>query len=791
MAEELVGKEKTYSAKTLEELEFGQVLEKVSKYCISSLGKEIILSLSPNDNLFQLRKDHVLVDEMISLITEDDPIPFEGLSDIRPLLHKSLVANSILSTGEFLKAADVFRVSRMIKNYFSTRLEKYTTLAEDCELLHSNRLLEKHINETVNETGEVRDTASRELSRIRREIQIKSNHLRKRLQVLLKKVSEDDMVQEDFVTMREGRFVLPVKVEHKRHISGIIHGYSQTGSTVFLEPQEIFEMNNEVSLLLNEEKREIYRILSNLTAEIGDDARLFLSSVEIMANLDSVISKARYALEFGGVMPEIWDNNEIFMKDIRHPLLVHAKGIKKVQPLSIEFDEGTRGHLISGPNAGGKTVSLKSIGLNILMALSGLFPLGICKTNYRTVFSAIGDHQSIENDLSTFSSQILNLQAILSECDNRSLVLVDEILSGTDPSEGSALAAGIMDTFIELNLFFIATTHQSTLKSYALSRTEIKNASLEFDDAKLKPTYHFLQGIPGNSYAFVLAKNLGLSPLVLDRAKNYLGSKQTELEESIAVLQKYRNETKKLKDEARKAKEKAEKEKRKYEEKFNAIKEKRQELIDKAKEEAFEIIQKSNALVENTIRKVQENKASFSEIKKKFNKEKQELEKEVKKKFKTDKKDKKADKKAHDFQQGDSVAMEDSTSVGTILEIDKDAAMALVDFNGVKFRLPFADLHPVETKPRVKSDHSDHFKFDAQARLDIRGKRAEEAIREVDDFLSRAVISNLTPLTIIHGKGTGALRQAIHDFLKYHPNVIEFRLGALVEGGAGVTVVEL
>lgn len=791
MAEEILEEVNSLYDDSLAQLEFRQVLEKVSKYCLSSLGSELIMRSLPTDNLFWLRKEHVFIDETISLLTEDDPMPFEGLRDIRPLLHKSLVANAVLSTKDLLRSSDVFRVSRMIKNYFETRLEKYPTLAEEGVLLHSNRLLEKHISEAIDEMGEVRDTASRELSRIRREIQSKSNHLRKRLSVLLKKVSEDDMVMEEFVTMREGRFVLPVKVEHKRHISGIIHGYSQTGSTVFMEPSEIFEMNNEVSLLINEEKREIYRILANLTAEIGDEARQFLASVNILANLDAVLAKAKYALEFGGVKPEIWDDKEIFLKDVRHPLLVHSKGIKKIRPMSISFDSKKRGHLISGPNAGGKTVALKSIGLNVTMALSGIFPLGICKTNYRTVFSAIGDHQSIENDLSTFSSQIIQLQNILSNCDNRALVLIDEILSGTDPQEGSALAAGIMDTFIELNLFFVATTHQSTLKSYALSREEIENASLEFDDGKLAPTYNFLQGIPGNSYAFVLAKSLGLSKLALDRAKSYLGNKQTELEESIAVLQRYRNEQKTLKDEARKEKIKAEKEREKYEKKFKEIKQKRRELIDKAKEEAYEIVQKSNALIENTIRQVQEEKKSFAEIKKSYNKEKNELEKEIKKKFVKEKVQKKEKVSSHEFKPGDSVALEDSNNVGYILEIYKDAKMALVEFNGVKFRLPFGQLFPTKAPVKPRSDHSDHFTFNAKSRLDIRGKRAEESLREVDEFLSKAIVSNLTPLTIIHGKGTGALKEAIHQFLRYHQSVKSFRLGTLVEGGAGVTVVEL
>ncbi len=365
------------------------------------------------------------------------------------------------------------------------------------------------------------------------------------------------MVQEDFVTMREGRYVLPIKAHVKRQLPGIIHGVSQTGSTVFLEPSEIIEMNNELNLLINEEQREIYKILQNLTKEISTEALSIMRTTEIIAHFDSILARAKFALEYGGIKPTISDERYIKLHKIKHPLLVVSKGAKNVIPLSIEFTEQKRGFLISGPNAGGKTVALKSIGLNISMALAGIFPLGLCTTDFRRVYTSIGDHQSIENDLSTFSSQMYQMREILANSDSSALALVDEIGSGTDPQEGGALASGILDTFIELNMFFIATTHQSSLKTYALNKDEIENASLEFNEDKLQPTYKFLSGIPGNSYAFFLAKSIGMSDLVIKRAKSYLGSKQKELEESISVLQKFRTEAIKAKAEAEKLKLKA------------------------------------------------------------------------------------------------------------------------------------------------------------------------------------------------------------------------------------------
>lgn len=771
--------------KSLNELEFGNVLNYIAKKCYSDNGKELILNSTLNQDIFWLRREHDLIEEMIHILTEDDNLPLEAINDIRPLLYKSLVQNAVLSTGELLEVSETIRTARLIKNYFEARDEKYIVLKEEISLIHVNRLIEKHIDEAIDETGEVRDTASKELSRIRREILSKSNHLRTRLNQILKKVSDQDMTQEDFVTMREGRFVIPLRTEHKRHIPGIIHGLSQTGSTVFLEPSEIIEINNDLSLLLNEEKREIYRILSNLTAEIGNEANDFLRTTGIMGHFDAIHAKANYSLEFGGVKPKILDESRIYLNAVRHPLLVHAKGIKNVIPLNIEFSNDIRGHLISGPNAGGKTVSLKSIGLSVAMALSGIYPLGECHTNFRMIYTSIGDHQSIEHDLSTFSSQIVKLKDILSAAEKDSLILIDEIGSGTDPHEGSALSAGILDTLIELKSFFIATTHNSALKSYAFARNVIRNASLEFDEQKLKPTYKFLEGIPGNSYAFQLSKNLGLSDLVLERAKSYLGKKQSELEESIALLHQYKSEAQKIKLEAIREKKLAEDKRQKYEQKFLEIKIKRESLINKAYEEAREIFNNANATIENTIREIKEQTKKTSEIKEFFQAEKDKLEsKIISTKTKSDRKNQDVVPIA-----GDTVTTQDSDSTGIILNIDRNN-VALVDFNGIKFKLPLEQLIKIEKKATKSKATSDFIRFDTKASTDIRGMRAYEAIPLVDELINNALMSSLEQVTIIHGKGTGALRHAIQEFLGTHHAIKSFRNGTLIEGGEGVTVVE-
>ncbi|MBX3042110.1 MAG: endonuclease MutS2 [Candidatus Kapabacteria bacterium] len=772
---------------SLKQLEFKAVLEFISRYSYSDLGKNYVLQSLPLENIGFLNEEHSLIDEMKNLLYRNENIPFDGLSDITHKLHKSKVENAIMSALEILTVADTIRSFRLLKSYFSEKSESSPLLSQMTSLLYENKILEKHIVDAIDDTGEVKDTATRELSRIRGEIRYKSQKLRARLEKILRKVVDENLVREDFYSVREGRFVLPVKAENKRVIPGIIHGISQTGATVFLEPSEIIEMNNELSFLNNEESREVYRILSNLTSEIGSNYFDLLRSLDIVTRFDGIYAKAKYAVNFGGIKPQITDENYIYLQNVRHPLLMHTGKEKSIIPLTIEFDGNHRGHLISGPNAGGKTVALKSIGLNILLALSGIFPLGFCRTNFRTVFASIGDHQSIEHNLSTFSSQMIQIKDILDNCDKDSLILIDEICSGTDPQEGAALACGILDTFINLNLFFIATTHQSSLKTYALNREEIVNASLEFDSIKLKPTYKFLSGIPGNSYAFALSASIGMSQLVLDRAKNYLGDKQTELETSIAVLQQYKAEAETLRNEAAQEKIKFEKLKDDYSKRISEVKSKKSEMIGTAKREAENIVRSANSLIENTIREIREEKKKISDIKNDFQIEKEKIVKSAQELSKTEN----APEVEESFAAGETVIMIDNNSKGTIIVVDEEDSMALVEFGGFKFRLSLNQLKKAKADKTVKKDTADYIKYDVKTRVDVRGMRADECLKKIDDFIQEALVSNVPQVTIVHGKGTGALKQAIHDFLKYQHYARSFRLGELVEGGAGVTVVDL
>ncbi|MFM7156269.1 MAG: endonuclease MutS2, partial [Bacteroidota bacterium] len=524
---------------SLLELEFPQVLQLIAQSALSELGRELILNARPIDDIAWLTVEHDRIGELRDLLVKGEVLPTEGISDIRNAVHKSMIAGSFLNASELLDVCEAMRACRLLTSYFKNKAESYPILAQFADGFYENRFLEKHITDAIDDTGAMRDTASKELAHIRREIVETSSRLRSRLNKLLSKVAAEDLVTEEFITQREGRFVLPMRASEKRTLPGIIHGVSNTGATVFVEPSEIVEMNNQLSLLLGEERREMIRILTMLTAEIASEAALILGSTDVLGHFDALFAKARYALDMNGMKPVISGDSSIELRHVYHPLLFARQGNKPI-PLSIEFGSGILGHLISGPNAGGKTVALKSIGLNIAMALSGIFPLGECRTSPKSLFCAIGDHQSIEHNLSTFSSQVMRLKDIVDHADDTSLILIDEICSGTDPQEGSALASAILDHCIKQEAMFIVTTHQSSLKSYALNRKELLNASMEFDPVHLVPTYSFLSGIPGNSYAFALANSIGMSATVMNQAREYLGDKHSELEQSIASLQAFR-----------------------------------------------------------------------------------------------------------------------------------------------------------------------------------------------------------------------------------------------------------
>lgn len=776
----------------LDELEFGLVLDAVARRCVSEAGADRVRGMEPGVDVDAIRAELDRVGECLDLLAGGETIPFHRMADVRGLLARTRIEGNFLSAPDILNVLEALQTSRTLKGFLRDRAERIPALLAFCEPLAEDRVLEKHITDAIDETGTIRDNASRELLTVRREINELSTRLRLRLQRILKKFGEDELLQDEFVTQRDGRFVLPLRVENKRSVDGIIHGVSQTGQTVFLEPAETYEMNNELAILRGREHREMVRILTTLTAEIGATSHAIEAAVDVLTDVDAMIAKARLAMDLGGIKPVIVDDAAIEMTQVRHPLLVlNAKGDRaSVIPLSVRFDAATRGILISGPNAGGKTVAMKTIGLAMAMTMTGIFPLGMCSMHPRRIMTAIGDHQSIESNLSTFSSQIIRLRDVLSHCGPDAMVLVDEICAGTDPAEGGALAAGILDSLIERGACFVVTTHQSSLKQYALTRPTITNASLEFDDAKVQPTFRFLYGVPGNSYAFALAKSVGLPDVVIDRAHGYLGDRHSELEESIRAMQQFRAEAEADKRAAAEQLARAERLRTDAEDRLAQVKQKRSTVVEDAREEAREILRKANALVENTIREIREQQKSTAAIKNAFELGKQEL-------ASAPATEKASTPPPSKWTPGSVVNIIGTTSTGTLISVDERTSSAMVEVNGIKFKVPMDQLADGKAQKSIddrqrrrEASPVDYLKLDASTNLDLRGFRVDEGLRALEEFVNSAILGSIPFATIIHGKGTGAMRKAVHDYLAEHPHIKTYRIGTIHEGGDGITVVE-
>ncbi|MBU3699825.1 MAG: endonuclease MutS2 [Candidatus Kapabacteria bacterium] len=789
--EQAVRGEQDLLAKSLDELDYSRILDVISRRCLTATGSEAVRRLEPCYDSDELRRELDRVDECLRLVLSGETLPLERFEDIRQLVSRCRIEGNFISAPEMLNVLEALQTSRHLKVYVRDRQTLCPNLHMLCEPLVDDRFLEKHITDAIDDTGMVRDNASRELLSIRREIHDTSARLRIRLQRILKKFGEEDVLQDEFITQREGRFVLPLRVESKRAVDGIIHGLSQSGQTVFMEPAETYDMNNELAILRGREQREIIRILTTLSAEIGSVAERILAAFDVMTTFDTTLARAGFAAEYGGVKPVIVDDDQIEMINVRHPLLAIQMRSQpnSVIPLSVRFDDTSRGILISGPNAGGKTVAMKTIGLSLVLSMSGVFPLGMCSLRPRRVLTAIGDHQSIESNLSTFSSQIIRLRDVLSYCDKDALVLIDEICAGTDPAEGGALAAGILDSLLERHACFVVTTHQSSLKQYALTRPSITNASLEFDDVKLHPTFTFLYGVPGNSYAFVLATSVGLPDVVIERARGYLGDRHSELEASINAIQQFRTEAERTRNAAAADYEAARRIRQEAEERLAEVKKRRSSVVTDARQEAEDILRRANALVENTIREIREQQRSIAEVK-------SDLEVGKKQILSSEEDHGSKDESSTEIKTGDVVTITGTTTSGTVLAIDPKGTMLSIEANGIRFNVPVTNVSrqkghpPPPRQERRQSSVADHLTFDASTSLDLRGMRVDEGLRSLEEFVNKAILSSLSHGTIIHGKGTGAMRKAVHDYLTEHPHIGSYRLGTIHEGGDGITVIE-
>jgi len=787
------------NAKALHTLEYDKIIRRLTGLASTSLGKEEAEKLSPSAELEIVKRRLAVTDEAVRAISLKGSPPFGGITDIRSSLQRAKL-QGILQPPELMEVAQFIMGSRRLSRFIvSAGEETELPLLEDLrEPLTDYKALEDEIRRCVDEQGDVLDSASPELASVRRDIRINEGRAREKLESLVRSSSVQKMLQETLITMRNDRYVIPVKAEYRSHFGGIVHDQSGSGATMFIEPEAVVQMNNKLRELKIKEQNEIERILRKLTASVGDRADLLAGDAEILGLIDFAFAKASLANALEATLPDMNAEGKLLLRRARHPLLDRKTAV----PIDLELGDGYTSIIVTGPNTGGKTVSLKTVGLLSLMAMSGLFvPAneGTVLCVFDGIYADIGDEQSIEQSLSTFSSHMTNLISMLGQVTGDSLVLLDELGAGTDPAEGSALAIAILEHLQKRGCRLLATTHYSELKAYAYNREGIVNASMEFDVATLRPTYRLLVGVPGRSNAFAIAERLGLPKSIIDHARGEVSEDELKVDSMIASLEQDRLQARSDRQLAERTLREAEKLQESVQEERFKLQEQKAKILEAAREEARQQVVKARREAEEIIADLRklamEEGASVKEHK--LIEAKRRLEDAVPDPVARPGRSSAGSKPAK-IEPGDEVKVHSlGGQRGHVVELS-GSSEAFVQLGIMKMKVQLADLEPVRqsasAKPKaqapatiVKRSRDENVRTE----LDLRGMALDEAIMEVDRFLDEAFLANLGQVYIIHGKGTGALRTGVQDFLRRHKHVKNYRLGQFGEGGAGVSVAEL
>ncbi|GAC42682.1 endonuclease MutS2 [Paenibacillus popilliae] len=782
-------------SKILNTLDYHKILASLANHAATGLGEQAALHLRPISDFEEVKRRLQATDEAMTVERLKGGPPLAGVKDIRGALKRARI-QAILSSTELWDISALLFAARRTKHHIAAvHEEEAIPLLQDlAETISDQKQLEEDIRQCIDEQGEILDQASFELAAIRRELRTGETRIREKLEAMIRTSNAAKMLQEQLITIRNDRYVIPVKQEYRSHYSGIVHDQSGSGATLFIEPEAIVAMNNHLRETKLREEREIERILSRLTDRVGLIADVLEYDTGAVETLDFMFAKARLAREMKASLPRMNDRGFLKLRQACHPLIP----ADQVVPIHVELGNSYTSILVTGPNTGGKTVTLKTIGLLSLMAMSGLFiPAedGSQMCVFDTIYADIGDEQSIEQSLSTFSSHLTNIIRILEQMTPKSLVLLDEVGAGTDPAEGSALAIAILEHIHRLGCRMVATTHYSELKAYAYERKGVINASMEFDVQTLRPTYRLLIGVPGRSNAFAIAERLGLPKSIIDHARGEVTEEDMRVETMIASLEDNRLKAEAERETASKLRMDLEAMQQKLTrelEKQEADREKRQAqaeekaraIVDKARRQAQEIIADLRQLA---MEGVEVKEHMLTEARKRLD--------EAAPEAKLAAKPKRQAKPARRIEAGDDVRVYSLNQKGSVVEFVGEEAV--VQLGMMKMKVPLDDLEllssvksaakAVQSGTNVKRTRGDTIRSE----LDLRGANLEEALMEVDRFLDEALIGNLGQVYIIHGKGTGILRSGIQEFLRKHKHVKSFRLGDFGEGGTGVTVAEL
>lgn len=787
--------------KYVKTLELDKVLIMLSELCACEDAKKAVLELEPSTDIQEVQYEVGRTNDAFNLTVRFGTPSFAPVKNPIDRL-KIAEAGGILSTKELLNIEAILRQGKLLSQWANQFEREENSITPQLFAIYQNNSLMREISSAIISEEEISDNASAELSAIRRKIRQTELKAREKLEHIVRSSTYQKYLQDNIITTRDGRFVVPVKAECKNEISGLVHDTSASGSTYFIEPSAVVEANNEIRILKSKEQAEIERILAELSAHCAESAEDIVVLFKDIIDLNILFAKSTLASKMNAQAPKIVNNGIINLKKARHPLIDH----KKVVPIDVYLGDNFSCLVITGPNTGGKTVTLKTIGLLTLMTMCGLL-IPVADNSVISVFDNIlvdiGDEQSIEQSLSTFSAHMTNIISILQRADHRSLILVDELGSGTDPVEGAALATSILEALREKGAKIAATTHYAELKMYALQTEDVENACCEFDVESLRPTYRLLIGVPGRSNAFAISQKLGLSQYVIENAKSLVQNENRRFEDVIDSLEKSRLEYESLTNEVAEKRREVENIRldiKKHKEKLQAEKTKE---IENAKAKAMKIVSdvqaQANALIDELteLRREKEKEDFSSRVTTARSQLKNKLGKIHDTANPITKRENISYTLPRPLKVGDDVLIFDIDKEGVVIKAPDKAGNVLVQAGIIKTKVNQSNLRLLENKPKVNFSGStvkpskNITNRTATAECDLRGKTVEEALLDLDSFIDNAVLSNLNQITIIHGKGTGALRQAVQQHLRFHKNIRTFRLGVFGEGETGVTIAEI
>ena len=789
--------------KALKTLEYNKIIDKLTEFAGSALAKEMCRNLKPSTDLYEIQALQKETSDALSRIYQKGAVSFRGVRDIRGSI-KRLEIGAIIGINELLSICSLLDVCSKVKAY--SRNDRDPDFEDSLEAmfqaLQPLTPVSSEIRRCIASEEELNDDASPALFKIRRSMRQINDKVHAQLQTMVNG-SARTYLQDAVVTMRNGRYCIPVKAEHRGQIPGMIHDQSSTGSTLFVEPMAVIKLNNDLRELELKEEKEIEMILATLSARCGEETEALRDDLDLLTKLDFIFARAQLSRSMNGTQPDFNEEGRILIKKGRHPLLDK----KKVVPIDIQLGKDFELLIITGPNTGGKTVSLKTVGLFTLMGQAGLHIPAFDHSElsvFHEVFADIGDEQSIEQSLSTFSAHMTNTVSILKEADDRSLVLFDELGAGTDPTEGAALAIAILSNLHRRGSRVMATTHYSELKVFALSTPGVENGCCEFDVETLRPTYRLLIGVPGKSNAFAISQKLGLSQDIIEEAKTHLTKQDEDFEDLLADLEQKRVTIEQERDQINSYKEEIRELKQRLESKQEKLDLSRDKILREANEQARNILQEAKDYADTTIRNFQKYGKAAGVSAKDMEKERGKLREKMSTVDKKLSAKNAAPKKSHkqltakDLHIGDSIKVLSLNLKGTVSTLPDAKGNLFVQMGILRSQVNIRDLEKLDdtviTGGNFSKTGSGKIKMSKSAsvstEINLLGKTVDEAIMELDKYLDDAYIAHLPSVRIVHGKGTGALRKGVHNYLRRQKHVKSYRLGEFGEGDAGVTIVE-